>query len=269
MITILSRVPRASTKATPERAAYSAGMRRSHLLASAASAVLLLTVTATGAMAADAAPSASPTVSSTAATATLTTVAHTTPVPPRFTKFSYQTGTVSGVAEGAAAKINSFIAKEVSTSVASAKQQGKGPCTAGAKKCGYFQLQLTAPACVTGSVCITEPGQLLPPGANTGNAWVNTATFNAKTGELQKLDEFVGATQQADFLKAVNAGISAQLAKGGIKATDKLWKPAKKMKDIDSWSPTPEGIQLYFSKYDVAPGNFGVVQVFVPWLDFQ
>lgn len=241
-------------------------MRRAQFLASAAATALLLTITATSATAAN--PPASPSPSNTAASSvTLQVVNHKNNVT-GFTKFSYQTGKVRGINESAAAKINKVITENVNSTMLAAKKAKNGKCPMGLKNCGYFIQTLKAPACQTGNVCITAPASLLPPGANTGDSWVNTAVFDVTTGATKQLQAFVATNQEVKFLAAVNAGVTTQLAKGGI-TNDPLWKPDVKMKDVYAWIPTPDGIHIYFSKYDVAPGTFGVVNVLVPWMAIQ
>ncbi|HBJ73400.1 MAG TPA: hypothetical protein DDY88_06805 [Actinobacteria bacterium] len=236
-------------------------MRRTQFLASAASAPLLLAIMATSATAAT--PPASPSASSAATSTTLQVVNHSNKVS-GFTKFRYQTGKVRGINEAAAAKINKVIAENVNSTMLAAKKSKNSKCPMGLKDCGYYIQTLKAPTCQTGNVCVTAPASLLPVGANTGDSWVDTWVFDSITGATRQLQEFVSTNQEAAFLAAVNAGITAQLTKGGI-TNDPLWTPNVKMKDVYAWIPTPDGIHIYFSKYDVAPGSFGVVNVLVPW----
>jgi len=226
-------------------------MRRTTLVLSSASALALLLTTAGTAMAT---PSA------------LHVQTHKTDKPPAYTRFTYQTGTVSGVE--ASSEINRAIAKNVNAVVAAARRTKASPCLAGAAACGYFVQLLKSPTCVPDNVCITAPASLLPPGANTGDTWVDSWVFDSSTGAVKRLDDFVTPAQQAAFLAGVEAAIAVRLAKGGI-VNDPLWTRKMAMKDIYSWIPTPMGIRIYFSKYDVAPGSFGVVEVVVPWTAFQ
>ncbi len=244
-------------------------MRRSHLLVTAVSAAILLAASAASAGSASAATTApAPSASPAASAATVPTLkTHSKPRPKHFTKFLYQTGTISGTAANAASlkKMNEVLDKDVKDSVSTARKSSNGPCMASTKRCGYFILTLAAPTCVVGYVCITETNTLLPPGANTGEESVNTLVFDEKTGDNVGLGNFVSEQQTGAFLKATDAGITAALVKGGISATDKVWKPSTRLKDINGWIATPEGIHLYFSKYAVAPGSFGVVDFTVPW----
>ena len=208
-------------------------------------------------------PPASPSASSAATSTTLQVVNHSNKVS-GFTKFRYQTGKVRGINEAAAAKINKVIAENVNSTMLAAKKSKNSKCPMGLKDCGYYIQTLKAPTCQTGNVCVTAPASLLPVGANTGDSWVDTWVFDSITGATRQLQEFVSTNQEAAFLAAVNAGITAQLTKGGI-TNDPLWTPNVKMKDVYAWIPTPDGIHIYFSKYDVAPGSFGVVNVLVPW----
>ena len=245
-------------------------MRRSHALASVFSATILIAASATTALAATSAPTPTPTASaSTTSTVVLSVKTHDKRVPAHYTKFSYQTGKVSGIDPKAAKKINKTIAKDVHELVKPARHDKGDACIAGVKRCGYFALQLAAPTCTAGNVCITEPGQSLPPGANTGSAWVNTAVFDAATGKLKAFEEFVSPKQEDAFFKAANAAVTTALVKGGIDANDKTWKPDLSLKRIYAWTPQPDGMRVYFNKYDVAPGSFGVVEILVPWSAFQ
>ncbi|MDO8730997.1 MAG: RsiV family protein [Actinomycetota bacterium] len=247
-------------------------MRRAQFLASAASTALLLAITATSATAETPAPTTSPGPSSSASApaaspATLTVVKHKKKVT-GFTKFTYQTGKVSGIDPKAAAKINKVIAQDVNRTMLDSMHAKNYMCSMGLKDCGYFVQTLQAPACKAGNVCITAPSSLLPQGSNTGYSWVDTWVFDASTGAKKQLKEFVTTSQEASFLTAVKAGITAQLAKGGI-TNDPNWKPFVKMKDVYEWLPSADGLHIYFAKYDVAPGSFGVVSVDVPWSAFQ
>ena len=245
-------------------------MRRSHLLVTAVSAAILLAASAAAAgsaSAATASPAPRASASASAAAVVLTTKTHTKPRPKGFTKFSYQTGVISGTAASAASlkKMNEVLAKDVKDSVFTARTTINGPCMAGTKRCGSFILTLAAPSCLTGYVCIAETNALLPPGANGTDEGVNTLVFDEKTGDNVGLGTFVSEKQTDAFLKAVNAGITAALVKGNIDATSKIWKPNVRLQDVNGWIATPEGMHLYFSKYAVAPGSFGVVDFTVPW----
>jgi len=37
------------------------------------------------------------------------------------------------------------------------------------------------------------------------------------------------------------------------------------LKDVQAWLPQPDGIHVWFDRYAVAPGSFGIVHVVVPW----
>lgn len=248
-------------------------MRRSHRCLTALSAAILIATSATTAMAATATPTPAPQPTKSASSGTnyalpFQTQSHNLKVP-RYLKFSYQTGQVTGIDQAAAKKINAVLKKDVMDFVNPARKAKSDPCTAGAKRCGYFVLQLKNPTCIDGNVCITEPGQSLPPGANTGSSWVNTAVFDATTGEPKTFEQFVPSKQQDAFFKATDAAIAAVLQKGGIDPNDKLWKPNTSLKRIYAWTPAPDGMHLYFNKYDVAPGSFDVVNVTIPWSAFQ
>ena len=246
---------------------------RSHVLASAVaatSAAILVAGSATSVFAATSTPTPTPkpsvSASATAAsTITLTTKTHSKPRPKKFTKFSYQTGKLKGANHVPQRKMNKVLAKDVRDTVNTARKENKGSCNAGAKRCAYFSLTLAAPTCQTGYVCITETSALQAPGANDVNEGVNTLVFDSKTGDNVGLNTFVSEKQTDAFLKAADAGIAAALTKGGISPTDKTWKPNQRLQDIQGWNATPEGIHLYYAKYAVAPGSFGIVDFTVPW----
>ena len=236
--------------------------------AAAATSVLLIAASATSAIAATSTPTPTPTVSASApaaSTVKLTTMTHSKPKPKHYDQFTYQTGTLTGGDPAAMLKMNLVMNKDVKDAVSTAHKESKGTCIAKAEPCAYFMLQLAAPTCISGYVCITETGAMLPPGANSGDQWVNSLVFDQKTGDNVGLETFVSEKQQAAFLKAANAGVTAELVKGGIAANDKFWKPNLRWKDIEAWNATPAGIHLYFTKYAVAPGSFGVVDFTVPW----
>jgi hypothetical protein len=78
------------------------------------------------------------------------------------------------------------------------------------------------------------------------------------------LSRVVPAAHQADLLAGINAAVKAKLAAEGL-ANDPYWKPQVTIKDVRAWLPQPDGIHVWFDKYAVAPGYFGIVHIVVPW----
>ncbi|MDP2288869.1 MAG: RsiV family protein [Actinomycetota bacterium] len=243
-------------------------MRRASILISVATTAILITAAASSTNAATPEPSPTPSASQSQGQPTSFTITKHSKKVKGFTTFTYQTGTInpiSGTSSTAMAKMNELLSFDVLDTMRSVKNSRISKCTMNRKSCGYFIQTITAPTCKAGSVCITQPASMLRPGANTGDAWVNTAVFDSTTGARQQIDAFISPSQEAAFLKGANAGITAALIKGGIKATDPMWRPSLEMPEVYAWIPTPEGMHLYFSKYNVAPGSFGVVDFTVPW----
>lgn len=181
---------------------------------------------------------------------------------PRFQKFAYQTGTLTGLSPAAGARANATIAQRVGRAVRAARRANATACMGGAATCGYFIQSLKKGPCIPGLVCVRSQTGILPVGANDGQGFVTTMPFDALTGRIVPLSRVVPST--AAFIVGVNAAVRAALAAGGL-AVDPYWAPHVKTKDVRAWLPQPDGIHVWFDKYAVAPGSFGIVHVVVPW----
>jgi hypothetical protein len=186
---------------------------------------------------------------------------------PGFERFSYQTGTVLGLTLTAAARADRTVAAVVRRTVAGARHPSGSPCSGGAARCGYFLQRLREHPCITGYVCLAGHVGLLPQGANDGEDWVDTIPLHAATGSRARLVDLVGPGQRQRFVAGVNAGARRALEAGGI-GSDPFWASAVTLDDVHAWLPGPAGIHVWFAKFAVAPGSFGVVHVLVPWDTF-
>jgi hypothetical protein len=182
----------------------------------------------------------------------------------RFQRFSYQTGTFTGLSVSAATRANATIGRTVDRAVQSARRANGSECMAGAKSCGYFAQTLKQRPCLPGMICIAKTAGLLPVGANDGAAWVTTVVLDGRTGRSVPLSMVLPTSEIARFIKDLNAAVNAKLTEGGI-GNDAYWTPRLTIKDVRAWLPQPGGIHVWFDKYQVAPGNFGIVHVVVPW----
>ena len=194
----------------------------------------------------------------------LTVTTHKVTSVPRFQRFTYQTGVVDGLSPSATAAANAQVAALVNSTVAAARKQNTGPCMAGARKCGYFVQTLTQRPCIEAIVCLAQKSGLLPVGANDTQSGVRTLPLSASTGRPVPLSSVVPADQTGVFLKGLNAAVAKVLAAGGL-GKDPLWTPKLTLKDVQAWLPQPDGLHVWFDRYAVAPGSFGVVHVVVPW----
>lgn len=183
---------------------------------------------------------------------------------PRFQRFAYQTGTLTGLNPEAGARANATIALSVDRAVQAARRANGTVCPSGAGRCGYFVQSLKMSPCIPGLVCVRSTTGILPVGANDGQGFVTTMPFDALTGEAAPLTTVVPAAGRGVFLARVNTAIRAKLAAGGL-ADDSFWAPHVKLKDVRAWLPQPDGIHVWFDKFAVAPGSFGIVHVVVPW----
>lgn len=189
---------------------------------------------------------------------------HTRSDVPGFVRFRYQTGSVSGLAPAASARADGILGTLVEKPYLAALREPADACIGGADACGYFVQRLTSTPCVAGVLCVASQVGLLPPGANGTIAYVDTRAIDTRTGGRIPLSRFVPSERRTAFVAAVNASIQRQLAAGGIVA-DALWSTPVTWRSVTSWLPRADGIHVWFAKYDVAPGSFGVVHVRVPW----
>lgn len=195
--------------------------------------------------------------------AQLVTTPHKEAVP-RFQRFSYQTGTVTGLSPEAGALVNPVLESTVQRSVRSARRANAGACEGNSARCGYFIETLHQRPCVAGAVCVLMKAGLLPVGANSSESTAKALPFDALTGKRLPLTRVVPPADVPAFLSQLNAAVTAVLRNGGI-VDLAYWKPHVTLDDVRSWLPQPDGLHVWFDKYAVAPGSFGVVEVVVPW----
>ncbi len=183
---------------------------------------------------------------------------------PKFQRFDYQTGTVAGLSSEANARATALLTATVDRAVAQARKATAGPCMAGAKSCAYFVAALDKRPCVAGLVCLRQVWGLLPVGANDSEGVVDALALDALTGRRVPLRRVLPATATPAFLTGLNAAVQKKLADGGL-GNEPLWDTTLKLKDVHAWLPQPDGIHVWFERYAVAPGSFGIVHVVVPW----
>ena len=181
----------------------------------------------------------------------------------RFQRFSYQTGVVTGLAPAASSAATAAVASLVKPAVADGRKATGPACIGDAKRCGYFVETLKQRRCVPGLVCVNQQVGILAVGANSGMAWVNTLALDSRTGQPVPLSTIVPASATPAFLVRLNAEVKKVLAKGGI-VNDPFFPTNLKLSDVQAWLPQPDGIHVWFAKYAVAPGSFGIVHVVVP-----
>jgi hypothetical protein len=152
----------------------------------------------------------------------------------------------------------------VQKAVTVARRPNHSPCFAGARKCGYFVVWLNLPSCMAGLVCISQRGGLLPVGANDGQEGVTTLTMDGRTGTSLPITRVVPAGATATFVANLNAAVQEKLAQGGL-ANVPYRQRVLTLKDVHAWLPEADGVHVWFDKYAVAPGSFGIVDVVIPW----
>lgn len=183
---------------------------------------------------------------------------------PKFQRFDYRTGTVSGLSRDANARATASVAAIVDRAVAQALKANRGPCMAGAKSCAYFVATLDKRPCVPGLVCLRQVWGLLPAGANDSEGVVDALAVDSLTGRRVPLRRVLPAAATPAFLTGLNAAVQKKLADGGL-GNEPLWDTTLKLQDVHAWLPQPDGIHVWFERYAVAPGSFGIVHVVVPW----
>lgn len=198
--------------------------------------------------------------------AKLTITSHKESVP-QFQKFTYQSGALNGLSPDGGTRASTVIAAVIDRQAKAAKRANGSPCMSGSNRCAYYVQTLEQRKCLSRFVCVRSEAGLLPSGANSGQDWVDTFALDGLTGRQVALSRVVPATQQPAFLTSVNAAVKAKLASEGL-ANDPYWKPKVTMKDVRAWLPQPDGIHIWFDKYAVAPGYFGIVHVIVRWTSF-
>lgn len=182
----------------------------------------------------------------------------------RFQRFSYQAGTLSGLRASAATRANTTIASAVDRAVHAARRTSGVACLGGSTECGYFVHEIRQRPCVAGVVCIRQQSAVLPVGANDGQDSVVTLALDSLTGRRVPLSRMVPASALPPFLADLNAAVRTRLAAGGL-GDDPYWDITLTRNDVHAWLPQPDGIHVWFDKFAVAPGSFGIVHVVVPW----
>jgi hypothetical protein len=196
--------------------------------------------------------------------AKLSVTPHKVSTVPRFVKFRYQTGVLTGLSPSASELANTQISRMVQKAVTAARRPNHSPCLAGARKCGYFVVWLNQPSCMTGLVCISQRGGLLPVGANDGREGVTTLALDGRTGRAVPITRVVPAEATATFVANLNAAVREKLALGGL-ANEPYWQRVLTLGDVHAWPPEADGVHVWFDKYAVAPGSFDIVDVVIPW----
>jgi hypothetical protein len=181
----------------------------------------------------------------------------------KFQRFLYRTGLLTGLSPEAGRRANATIARAVNVVLRGVKAPSGSPCFAAQRRCGYFVQHLRQAPCLPGLVCVRQEVAFLPVGANSSAAGDETFAFDALTGRKVPLTQIVPATAVPSFLAALNSAVQAKLDEGGI-GDDPFWKPKVQFGDVYAWLPQPDGIHVWFDKYAVAPGSFGVVHVVAP-----
>lgn len=182
----------------------------------------------------------------------------------RFQRFTYQTGFLTGLPPESGARANASVNSMVQRAVRAARRANRGQCTGGSARCGYFIETLHQRPCVTGMVCVLMKNGLLPVGANSSEGTVETLPVDALTGQSVPFSRVIPSDSAGPFLDKLNAAVLMVLRNGGI-VDLAFWKPHMKLTDVSAWLPQPDGLHVWFDKYAVAPGSFGVVEVVVPW----
>lgn len=183
---------------------------------------------------------------------------------PGYVRFSTQEGWVTGVRPSAARRINHVLEDRVAAATAYVTREPQSQCPNGASACGVVIQRLRSVPCVAHTLCVEQIVGSQPPGSNDTEEYADTVAFDTHTGRVLRLSQFVPAPRTAAFLRAVNAGIQAQLKAAGVDDPATWGKPVT-MLDIHAWLPRANGVQVSFGKYAVAPGSFGIVTVSVPW----
>jgi len=197
--------------------------------------------------------------------APLLSVTTHSPSVPRYQQFSYQTGTIPGLASNVREQVTTQIQDMVQRAVTAARTTSRTTCPVGSDPCGIFRQKLRTYTCSTGLLCITQEVGLLRPGMNSSQQWVDTLVLDAHTGEARPLKEFVPRAAMPAFLAATTGSVRSHLATDGI-ASDPFWNDPIKRSQLRAWIPTRAGLRVWFDKYSAGPGSMGVVQVLVPWV---
>lgn len=180
-----------------------------------------------------------------------------------FQRFDYETGTLTGLDPDAGARANAAITAVTSRSTAAARRANGSSCLGGQKRCGYYVQTIRQRPCLPGTVCVLQQAGLLPVGANDSQGTVDTLALDARTGRRVPLTRILPMPARASFLADVNAAVGKRLAAGGL-GDDPYWGTTLTLEDVHAWLPAPDGIHVWFDKYAVAPGSFGIVHVVVP-----
>jgi hypothetical protein len=182
---------------------------------------------------------------------------------PDYGHVTYATAVSSGLTTTAAARADRALDRLVRRTLATIAHRSPARCGGGQTDCGYFEQTLTQEPCVRGYLCVKENVAHLPVGANDAEEYVRTLTIDTVTGRPVTLASLLPPSALPSLATAANTAIATKLASAGL-AEDPLWTPHVTVHDLTAWLPAPDGIRLWFPKYDVAPGSFGVVTVKVP-----
>ncbi|MDO8306825.1 MAG: hypothetical protein Q7V58_00515 [Actinomycetota bacterium] len=177
--------------------------------------------------------------------------------------FTWQTATVTGVTDAAAARIVGTVDSVVQRNLRQAVRAGRDGCFGLESPCGYFASTLSRLNCVAGVLCVEYVRGAIYPGAATSSPATTVMVFDPETGARLPITSVVPAARMPAFLKTVAATLKKYQKQEGF--YDPIFTPKLTAKDLRDWAPLANGIEIWFPKYFAGPGVAGVVSIIVPY----
>ena len=176
--------------------------------------------------------------------------------------FTYQTASSVGLGSEETVVADNNLSAFVDRMVDAAVKENSNGCVSSGPQCGQFEQTLQAPACATEQyLCVRQHGAGIAPGAATGEELLTTLLLDAATGQRVSAEQYFGTAEAKSFRATVeHAAVSMQKANDFYFSSD---PPNYSKNNLPAWLPLTDGIHVWFSKYEVAPGADGVVEIIV------
>ena len=178
----------------------------------------------------------------------------------KYSEFTFENAFSVGLEPEIATKADALLANLSDPWVAEAAAENETQeCLEGEAKCGFFALTLEWLDCEANLLCVKNSVAKAGIGMATGFSSVKTVRIDSETGRDVSLKEFLGNEQTSDFIDALNE--STELIQRTNDSYFEDSPPNYSSESMPAWLPLPDGIHVWFPRYEVGPGYLGIVEV--------
>lgn len=183
----------------------------------------------------------------------------------KYFEFTYQTARSVGLDPDAALRADGLLSDLSLPLIEQAKRENDTEeCMADERECGFFSLILETPQCGDRLLCVKQTLGKAGLGMATGYSEVSVLRIDPASGAEVSLSELLGGRAEA-FIQTVNESAERIRVAHDFDMEDN--RPDYSESTMPSWLPLTDGIHVWYPKYEVAPGAYGVVEIIVEETD--